>query len=174
MNVMVDLETYSTKPNAVILTIGAIKFDNTDNIDNLENCDTFYKRITISSCLNLNMHVDSDTEKWWDQQNDNVRYEALVNSDRVNLKDALIEFTNWFGNSRYIWSQGIDFDLVILKNAFEKCNLPVPWKFWNARDCRTVISVCGKSISKTNSHNSLNDCYNQLIALKQSLKCIRK
>jgi hypothetical protein len=174
MNVMLDLETYSTKSNAVILTIGAIKFDNSENITSIESCDKFYKRINISSCLNLGMHIDPETDKWWCQQNYDTRYEAIINPDRTNIKDALSEFIGWFGNSKYIWSQGIDFDIVILKNAFDKCNLTVPWKFWNVRDSRTLISICNKTIQKTNSHNALNDCYNQIIALKESFKCIRK
>jgi DNA polymerase III epsilon subunit-like protein len=173
MNVMIDLETYSTKGNAVILTIGAIKFDNSDNINRLENMDKFYRRITTSSCLNLGMCIDPETDKWWCQQSYETRYEALINPDRIGIKEALSELIQWFGDAKYIWSQGIDFDIVILKNAFEKCNLNIPWKFWNVRDSRTIISLCGKSVQKNNSHNALNDCYNQIIALKQSLKCIK-
>ena len=39
--VMIDIETLSTKNNAVILTIGAIKFDRKDDIKELKNMETF-------------------------------------------------------------------------------------------------------------------------------------
>ncbi len=170
---MIDLETYSTKPNAIILTIGAIKFDNSDTIDSLENMDTFYRRIDILSCSNLDMNIEKETEIWWSEQPYAVKYEALINPDRVSLKSALIDLINWIGNTKYIWSQGTDFDIVILKNAFDKCKLPVPWKFWNVRDSRTIISLCNKKITKNNQHHhALYDCYNQICALKQSFRCI--
>ncbi len=46
-DVMIDIETLSTQSNALILTIGAVKFNRDKNISSLENCDTFYKRINI-------------------------------------------------------------------------------------------------------------------------------
>ena len=52
-NVMLDLETLSVRPHAVILVIGAIKFNRNEiwskNSKTLKNFDTFYKRIKISS-----------------------------------------------------------------------------------------------------------------------------
>ncbi|MCH7976357.1 MAG: 3'-5' exoribonuclease [Bacteroidetes bacterium] len=45
---MIDLETLSIRPNAVILTIGAVKFERNTNPVNPKFLDTFYRRIDIS------------------------------------------------------------------------------------------------------------------------------
>jgi hypothetical protein len=54
-DVMIDLETYSTEKNAIILTIGAVKFDRSFKEDTIENCETFYKRINIDSCKKVGL-----------------------------------------------------------------------------------------------------------------------
>jgi len=59
--VMIDIETLSIKNNALILTIGAIKFSREKDIEPLESTINFYKRINIKSCKKLNMDIDNDT-----------------------------------------------------------------------------------------------------------------
>ena len=55
--IMLDIETCSTKPNAMILSIAAIKFSRiTEITPELKNMETFYVRIDQKSCggkLNL-------------------------------------------------------------------------------------------------------------------------
>lgn len=167
--IMIDIETLSTKNNALILTIGAIKFQRGCEIKELKNMETFYTRIDIKSCKNLNMHVDDDTLKWWDKQSEESKYEAFTNPDRLHIKDALIKLSDFLKGHRYIWANSPSFDCIILENASRLCNLEIPWKFWNLRDCRTVYDL-GKISLKSVSvvkHNALDDCYNQIIALSK-------
>lgn len=56
--VMLDLETLSTRTNAVILVIAAIKFNRNDPELPLERLQTFYRRIDIQSCVEVGMHTD--------------------------------------------------------------------------------------------------------------------
>ena len=93
--IMIDIETLSTKNNALILTIGVIKFQRGYEIKELKNMETFYTRIDIKSCKNLNMHVDDDTLKWWDKQSEESKYEAFTNPDRLHIKDALIKLSDF-------------------------------------------------------------------------------
>ena len=104
--VMLDLETLSTRPNAVILVIGAIKFNRGEkwkdscNKKDLEKLDFFYTRIKIDSCVKAGLHIDPSTQKWWEEQNEESKYEALTNDKRVSLKEALKSFKEWFeGNT---------------------------------------------------------------------------
>ena len=48
-DVMIDLETLSINPSAVILTIGAVKFNRRGNINSLNNKNSFYRRIVIKA-----------------------------------------------------------------------------------------------------------------------------
>lgn len=170
-NVMLDIETLSTAHNALVLTIGAIKFDKFKNINkDIKKTDSFYRRIVIDTD-NVNFHVDDKTKIWWNNQEQKVKYEALVNPDRTPLDKALLEFNEWFGKSRYIWSNGSVFDVVIMENAYKAMSIEVPWKFWNIRDVRTVMDlaqVYKSDISIKNPHHALDDCHWQIQAINLS------
>lgn len=176
-NVMIDIETLSTSPNAVILTIGAIVFETTDTIslNELETDKAFYKKITIQSCKDLNMVIDEATEKWWNQQDESVRYEAIEDPEnRYDIHRVLKALSSWLKihaiENVKVWANSPSFDCVILKEAYKACNLPLPWKFWLERDIRTLFDITN---FKTNTlppmlkHNALYDCYRQIVGVQQ-------
>jgi len=180
-NVMMDLETLSVRPNAVILVIGAIKFNRgetwSENIDEkgLEKLDTFYTRIKINSCTNAGMRIDPATQKWWDKQDESVKYEALEHPTRVTIKEALRAFKIWFGkgHSTKIWGNSPDFDCTILGEAYKLCGMEIPWKFWLTRDLRTIMDIGGIrtcDLPQYQKHNALFDCYRQIIGFQRSEK----
>lgn len=167
---MVDLETLSTKNNAIILTIGAIKFNREISIgtfDDIKVENKFYKRINIESCEKIGLCRDKNTEDWWLKQDEKVKYEAFQGM-RENIEDVLREFNIWFGDSKYIWSLGICFDICILNEVYERLGINIPWKFWNVRDCRTILDCVGIKPSKNPyKHNSLMDSYYQIVDLQR-------
>lgn len=172
---MIDIETLGTNPNSCILTIGAIKFDRKNDIGELKNCETFYCRIDKDSCLSIGLDIDNDTLEWWKNQSKQARYEGLENKDRIKIKDALLELKKFIKNAKCIWANSPNFDCVILENAFKKCDIEIPWKFWILRDCRTVYDIGNtslKSFVKETIHHSLIDCYNQILCLQKALKKI--
>lgn len=175
-HIMLDLETLGTLSNSVILTIGAIKFDPLHKIPPLDQCDAFYKRITISSCRAAGLATEEKTIQWWESQDASVRNEAIGNQDRLPLRQVLLEFTKWFGNSVKIWGHGDDFDCVILANAYKACTLTPPWSFWNTRDTRTLFDLAGvnlKDFCQDNAHHALHDSYRQILAAQESFKKLK-
>lgn len=182
---MMDLETLSVRPNAVILIIGAIKFNRretwSENIDEkcLNKLDSFYVRIKLDSCKNIGMHIDPATQKWWDEQDPDIKYEALENPDRVTLKTALKEFKQWFGTNSYtkIWGNGSSFDCTILGEAYKLCGMTAPWKFWMERDLRTIMdlgNVKAGDLPQYKKHHALWDVYRQIIGLQLASDRIKK
>lgn len=171
---MIDIETLSTHPNAFILTIGAVKFSRTGKLKPLNKMVTFYRRILPNSCKRLKLHIDSDTQEWWSKQSQEARYEAFDHPDRVKLSDALNELCEWIGTDEIIWANSPNFDLTILENAMSKCNIIVPWRFWNTRDVRTAVDLGSVNkdliITPGADHTALADCYKQIIAVKQACK----
>ena len=190
--VMMDLETLSIRPHAVILVIGAIKFNRgetcPDKITEQElknKHDCFYVRIKIDSCVNIDLHIDPKTQKWWNEQEQSVKYEALENPDRVTINQALRLFKKWFGRANgvfdpncsstqtKIWGNGSSFDCSILGEAYKRCGMEVPWKFWLERDLRTIMDL-GKvkacDLPQYQKHNALFDCYRQIIGFQRSEK----
>lgn len=175
---MLDIETLSTKNNALILTIGAIKWDRKGAIREKIDMNKFYKRINIESSKKLGLDIDENTLLWWKKQNEEVRFDAFENKeDRIDLEDALKQFIEWYGNAKCVWANGDDFDCVIMNNAFEICNLTPPWKFWETRDVRTLYDIGNiknymLNKLKLKQHNAIDDCYKQIYGCKLALNKI--
>lgn len=171
--VMIDIETLSTLPNASIVTIGAIQFNRHSGHKEIGEMNKFYRRINYVE--NHDFHVDDDTVSWWIKQDRDVKYEALENTDRISLPQALQELSSWIGKCEIIWANSPSFDCVILENAYRACGIPIPWKYWNTRDVRTIMDV--SNTTKTNykeKHNALVDCYNQILEVKKAFKNLKQ
>ena len=182
-DIMVDLECLSTRPHAAIVVIAAIRFkrgcvwDKKVNINTLNKNDIFYQRIDINSCLEVGLHIDENTENWWKHQDKALQYEALYHPNRVNLVQALQEFKEWFGTDTWtkIWGNGSGFDCTILGEAYKRCGMIAPWKFWMERDLRTIMDLArlrASDLPQDNKHHALYDCYNQIIGFQMCEKIL--
>ena len=78
---MIDLETLSTNPNAVILTVGGVKFD---PFTRTEPSQGMYFRVDVDSQTELGRDVMQDTMDWWGRQHPEVMEEALGDRDRIS------------------------------------------------------------------------------------------
>jgi len=190
LEVMIDLETLSVRPDSAILIIAAIKFDRNEKwsqkaklvpkeeqscrlIEGVAGVHCFYKRIDLLSCLELGMRISPETQAWWSTQDENIRKEAFGPENRIVLKEALKQFSEWFGDSKLIWGHGDDFDCTILGEAYERCSMEKPWKFWNTRDTRTLFDLASVRMSDLpteNKHHALYDCYRQIIGVQLAIK----
>lgn len=174
MNIMLDLETLSTRMNAAILSIGAVCFTE----DRIEDY-TFYRAVTLDSNTQYGRHIDGATVAWWMAQDDVVRAAAFADPTAVNLTTALVDFAAWFrgaATSRtgeaepvYLWGNGANFDVSILQSAFEDTGTPLPWGFRDVRCLRTVRALAGAScIARPEvgvAHNALDDARAQAMWL---------
>jgi len=165
-HLMMDLETLSTEPNAVILTIGALWFD---PFSDAEPGPGFHVRVEIDS---QERHVDEDTVSWWGQQDPEVQAEAFSSDNRHLLSDALKDFAKFAQDADGYWSHGTVFDVCILENAFVEQGMRgwIPWKYHQVRDCRTVLKISDTVMDRHSggAHNALIDCYNQALAVQQA------
>jgi hypothetical protein len=171
-DIMLDIETLSTQPNASILSIGAIRFNRKGPILPLNKMDQFYIRIDRKSCDDLKMHVDPKTVEWWDKQDEAIRDEAMGDGDdRVTLREGLEKLTKWIGGGNVTpWGNGDDFDCVIMGEAYKSVGLTQPWKFWNTRDVRTILdfgNIKPWNLPADNKHHPINDCYRQIWGVKK-------
>lgn len=184
-HVMVDLETLSTRSDATILTLGAIKFNleipmvppvvnvsHRPDVSSPDDTIAFYRRVDIESCDAIGLHRDPSTEQWWSRQSESARTEAF-GEGRETIQRVLEDFCVWLGNDvEYVWSQGTDFDISILKEVYRRCGVSVPWKFWNVRDSRTVMDMAGvtsRDLPPT-QHHAVMDCHRQIQGVQLSLE----
>jgi len=177
VHVMVDLETFSTKEDAAILSIGACKFDPSVPLGMNPIIDSFEVHIDPADCQRMGMHIDVDTVLWWmHADRDEARAELLSHRySWVDLAGALDEFKHWLGfGTLPMWGNGVAFDNVILKSAYERCNMPVPWSFYHDRCYRTVKALAPDvKIKRVGTHHSaVDDAVSQaehLIAITHTL-----
>lgn len=181
-HVMIDLETLSTKPNACILTFGAMKFDPHNDArgateEKIFNSKySFYRRVDPESCTNLGAHIDEGTVAWWAKQDDKVKHEAFNEQDRHDIKTVLSDFHRWYnsdGGAEAVWSNGSIFDVMIVEDYNNKLARGNPWKFWEIKDTRTIYGLCDAELPqlKEDAHHALWDCWKQLVGVQN---CYRK
>lgn len=158
---MLDLETLSTHPDAVVLTFGAVKFD--PYSQTINESLSLYLRIDVDEQIALDRHVDDGTIEWWGNQAPEVRNEALGDQDRVSLDEFTNKLNKFLVGVKNIWAQGPVFDIVILENLYKQIGKPAPWFYWQIRDSRTLFGVHGDPRAKGRAglHNALSDCVYQ-------------
>jgi len=156
VDIMLDLETLGTDPDAVILSIGAVAFDK-------EIISEFSTNIQIQSCLDAGLSVTGDTILWWLKQSEATRKE-IYETPAQPLISALEDFATWYNqfSVKTIWGNGVAFDNVILRTAFNKVGTNCPWMFWQDRCFRTEKAVNSplsnfKPSFKFTAHKALDD-----------------
>ena len=167
-NIMVDIETLGTGANSVILSIGAVAFNN-EGITS-----EFYRVVDLQSCMNAGLEIDASTLLWWMNQSDDAR--KLFNSTaREILPVALSKFSGWLPQNACIWGNGASFDNTILANAFDKAGVALPWKYWNDRCYRTVKNLYPNiKLERVGTyHNALDDAKSQALHLIEIAKHTR-
>lgn len=173
---MIDLETMSLRANAAIISIGAVKFDP----DTGKLGETFYQAVDIASYERSSSKYDIQgrTLQWWMSQSDAARA-VFEDPAKEHIITSLIKLSAFFGGAIYVWSNGANFDVPILENAYDVEYMFAPWKFYNVRCHRTFKNLVPRDVielpdlDKGVEHNALDDAIKQaheVIAVTQYLK----
>ena len=117
---------------------------------------------------------DAATLLWWDTQPADLYHEAMDGDadNRIALV-GLSLFLHLHSNSPIIWAKGIDFDPPILADLYRRLELPIPWKYNNVRDFRTVKKIfdwISRPRSPNEMHNALHDAQFQAEELLEIAK----
>jgi DNA polymerase III epsilon subunit-like protein len=172
-DVMIDLETMGTRPDAPIIAIGAVTFD----MRNGTLGEHYYTTVNLASSVELGSRIDASTVMWWLKQDEQARKDVCGGAQQ-DATLALMEFGLWL--HQYAapekavrpWGNGADFDCVILKEHYAKAGITLPWEFWNVRCYRTLAGLYPNipRQHKGTKHNALDDA----IAQAEHLILIRK
>ena len=161
-DIMLDLETMSTKPNAAIIAIGAVAFNKNGIVDK------FYSQVKLSSCKKAGLDIDPSTVIWWMKQEEEARSKFFDNNSSGDLLSALNGFTAFYmTHGGAIWGNGATFDNVILRSAYESLGIDSPWPFWVDSCYRTVKNLNPSVELKRVGvlHNALDDAETQALHL---------
>ena len=138
-NVMIDLETLGTAPGSVILSIGAVAFN--------EGQDEGLWATFNSGPINVAMQrrfyglsIDESTLAWWlnqDMAASQILRAALEDAATSPTK-ALGAFRDWFPIGAAVWGNGANFDGVLLRAMFTAAALACPWPYYDEQCYRTM------------------------------------
>jgi DNA polymerase III epsilon subunit-like protein len=173
-DVMIDLETLATSPDAAILTIGAVKFDPFGDDVNDPDCEKFYVRVDLDSCDRIGLVTNDDTIAWWAQQSKEAQDEAFSPDNRIDIVDAMNQLYKFCWGAKRVWSHGAAFDVVICEHIFNKIQKAVPWKFWEVRCTRTLFDIgIDPKRPPVLKHHALEDAWNQAVGVQNVYKRLR-
>lgn len=155
---MVDLETLSTKEDAVILSLGLVVFSK-DTVH-----ERLYREFDVTEQIASGRRVSRDTQDWWRRTNPEELHRLLCESTMdasVDLIAEDVESMMDFWKAKEVWSRGyMDFGILM--------NLGVPLQYWQHRDVRT-LDVFLKSKKKA-THNALEDCEIQVEQVQEVMR----
>lgn len=170
----IDIETLSTRGNAVVLSIGICFFDD----EKWQPFDDIVKNgIELFFCQETQKtdgrHVMASTIEWWEQQGDKAQrclnpespihprefyqyFEAFCERSGQNI--------NWVTRNAKWVCRGPQFDVAIMESLFFDYNVSPPWKYYKVRDIRTWLECHGlednlklKKPANMVAHNALHD-----------------
>jgi len=107
LDVMLDLETMGTGPNAAIVAIGAVEFDlQTGTVG-----ERFYRVADLESSVECGGVIDASTVMWWLKQSDEAR--AALGAPSENIAVVLRQFSEWMKDRAdrddvRVWGNGAD------------------------------------------------------------------
>lgn len=167
LHVMIDFETLATTPDAQVLTLGICIFDKNDIIESHE----------FVFNQDQNRKIDFNTLAWWSNQIGFGKILEKINNqkDSVNMTLMQIKDTLRFmqDTNYYIWSNGADFDLPILKHLFDQYTIKLPYKYSNQRCFRTLKSLFPRILDglvNDYKHDAKSDAEYQAKAVMNYLK----
>lgn len=162
-NVALDLETFSTREDAVVVAIAAVPFD-ASGIG-----APFYCVVDPKS--QPNRHIDAGTVEWWLQQSDAARKE--LSNERMSASAAAWSFANAFTvpEETLFWGYGAGFDNVILRSFLRDYGYHYAMPFRHDRCLRTAAGLFPE-ISWEESTDAHNAKYDALAQAKHASKIL--
>ena len=160
---MLDLETMGTVPGSVVLSIGAVFFD--------ENGlgDEFYTPVSRAHSAALGLKESKSTQDWWAKQSKEARkvIDDAEHADAPSLTAALEEFSKFIKKDTNVkvWGNGADFDNPLLICCYDVAELKQAWVSWNGRCYRTLKNIApGPKLVRVGTyHNALDDAKSQAL-----------
>lgn len=136
-HIMIDAETWGTRPGCAIRSVGLVEFD----IDAGRISEARYWNVQDTSCLSLGLVEDSGTRAYWDRQPERVKQVFL--HEPKPIKTVLNDLRNVALTKPVtaFWAYGSEFDFPILSDAYDRARLPTPWKSPQLRDSRTLLET---------------------------------
>lgn len=166
-HIMLDLETLGTGNNAMIISIGAVRFNETEILDN------FHVGIEPASCAPFDLKIEGDTVKWWLHPDREPARDAWMALEKVDVTSALLGFGVWATaqGEPVVWGNGSTFDNVKLRHACQVVGIDYPTPFYKDACYRTVKNMAPFiTLERIGTHHdAVDDARSQAVHLQRIL-----
>ncbi len=147
MHIMLDLETLGTRPDAAIIQIGAVLFEPVSGGKILDG-KGFDKHVLLQDGGGS---IDHGVVAFWFQEASVASMGKALSTRAFSLPEVLKKFVEWpaavhdlsWEAIEGIWANPSDFDFPILKSAFARLGVDVPWDRRITRDARMLFTLVG-------------------------------
>ncbi len=166
-DLMLDLETLGKGPGCVIISLAAVPFFKSSTID-LGFRQVLHKNIDIQSCLDAGLKIDPGTLHWWIQKPELFK---KLQQETFELRGALERLASFIQaqctEDVRVWGKGPSFDNAILRDAYDRFQMKLPWLYYRERCVRTYLDGYEKLLEKHLlfdgvAHDPTNDAIHQI------------
>jgi len=173
-HIVLDLETLSTKPNAAVISIGAVALDSEGNF-----LGEFHQALNPDQ---PGRDVDQTTVQWWESQSAEAQEASYKAKDTVTATVGMYMFSAWIccvgvPEKVKMWGNGSSFDCTILSSLYDQSHElrhPKPWAWWDDRDMRTLLDAfpAAKDVGEFVGvkHHALHDARHEAKQLAKALR----
>lgn len=187
LDITIDMETCALCPTAAVMSIGAVAWDRNGVVSPFFFLDNDFDRsklqlynIDLRGMFVEGFSFDMETAQWWSRQSEVAKVAITeCTEDLYSVADAVKGLFQWIKDEQestgasevYLWSQGSDFDIAILRHICHKYGIEIPVPYSNFRDHRTfflesarrVLSLQGMDFDEKKAYElvgelSVEDC----------------
>lgn len=156
-DIMIDIETLGRRNDAAIREVGLVAFKNDGTIlDSVQLC-------VANGVWNTHHRTFCGETILWLMKEGSLDMSENCSSYEM-LTDKINEFFKKHNcKDSHVWSKG-HMDLEVIKDLYEELGKPLPWKFWQPRDMRTILDFCKDVIKCPNrpAHRAVDDAISRL------------
>ena len=180
-HVSFDIETLDTTSSALVLSIGAVKFNLEDDEaydeikDDSDRC--FYASLELQTQIDAGRTISADTLGWW--MNQSREAQKVFTENKFDTVGALCDLATFCKGTNFAWGNGNMFDNIIIRNLYGSYKMTYPYHFTRDLDLRTLKIAAGNpkiqihTEADTNvKHNALDDAVFQAVLAQQFWKSI--
>lgn len=150
LDITIDFETCAMTANAAVMQVAMVPWlrDNDADPFSFDDMYIYEDCVDLRTCVVDGFDFDPETIKWWSERNLKAK-EAVTKGEPKAVDDVLIGMLNYIRElkekhaltSIFVWCQGMDFDIAILRNLCHKYGVKLEEDIPHTsfRDCRTVI-----------------------------------
>lgn len=134
-HIVVDCETLSLDPYAIILSVGAVVVADGQVTD---RCMHSALSVEVQE-LSYGRHRSKETEAWWKLHQGGL--DGIMSMPARHPEEVLSELDDLFGRESvdYVWAQGPQADVVWLESLYRDADWLPPWDYRQIRDIRTLL-----------------------------------